>query len=75
MFFLICFAPWQETFADTGDVGGQFGTILGPFWINFKTILGPPYETLFFQPRISFLEMAHTNFYSCIRKIPCQPLT
>ena len=47
--------PWQETFADAGDgdvrvgwlgVGGLFGTIwdylktiLGPFWINFKTIL------------------------------------
>ena len=31
---LICFAPWQETFADAGDGmtgGGSFGTILEPF--------------------------------------------
>ena len=29
-FFLICFAPWQETFADAGDVdgGGPFRTML-----------------------------------------------
>ena len=26
------------------------------------------------QPKIDFLEMAHTNFFSSIRKTACQPL-
>ena len=52
MFFSKLFAPWQETVADAGDGDGggtiwdhlapfrdDFGTILGPFWIRFRTIL------------------------------------
>ena len=37
--------------------------ILGPFWIHFRTILGPPMQKQnVFLPHIHFLEMAHTIF-------------
>ena len=64
VFFYKFSAPWQETFADAkdGDGGGtiwhHFGTILRPF----GSILGPP-----MQPKINFLEMAHTNLVSSMR--------
>ena len=42
---------------------------------HFRIILGPPMPNKYlFQRRRTFLEMAHTNFVSSIRKTPCQPL-
>ena len=62
-----------------GDGGGDgpLGTILdifGPCWDHFRTMLGPfkehfrvPYANKkVFPPKISFLEMTHTNFVSSI---------
>ena len=60
MFFIICFAPCQETFADAGvgDGGGaiwdHFEISLSPLWILFgilyyKTILGPLYPPQTFR--------------------------
>ena len=44
------------------EVVGPFGIILRSFWINFKTILGPPMPTNYvFQPKFNFLEMAHIS--------------
>ena len=43
--------------------------IVESFQDHFRTILGPPYAPkIFFQSQINFLEMAHTNFVSSIRK-------
>ena len=75
-FFLICLPPGRRLLLTPGmGMGGGIGTIwdhfriiLRPFWIHFRTILGPPMPTNYvFQPKINFLEMAHTNFVSSIR--------
>ena len=65
MFFLMFFAPWQETFADAGDGDGMGGTM----WDHFKIIVGPFYDHFrtpmpikyVFRPEITFLEIAHTT--------------
>ena len=67
MFFLSLSAPWQETPAEArdgdGDGGGAFRNMSGPFWDHFRT---PILQNYVFQPKINFLEMAHTNFFSSI---------
>ena len=43
-------------------------------WINFRIILGPTMPTIsVFQPKIIFVEMAHSIFVSSIRKTAYQP--
>ena len=70
-------SPWQETFADAGDDdmgGGPFGTMLGPFQNNFRIPYAKNKGEGVFQLKIDFLEMAHTNLFSSIRKAAYQPL-
>ena len=43
--------------------------------MHFRSILRPSMPTNYiFQPKTNLLEMAHTNFFSSIRKTPYQPL-
>ena len=66
------FAPWQETFANAadGDGEGPFETMSDSFQDNFTSMLDQfqhHFKTHYakkkyvFQPKIKFLEMAHTN--------------
>ena len=48
-------------------MGVEGGTILGLFEDNFET-------NFVFQPKINFLEMAHTNLFYSIRIKPFQPV-
>ena len=76
--FFIFVCPLAGDFADArdGDGGGEhlgrcwihFKIILIQFWINFRTMLGPPMPANYaFQQKNNFLEMAHTNVVSSIR--------
>ena len=76
-FFLICLPPGRRLLLTSGmEMGG--GTIwghLGSCWIHFGIVLGPTMPPNYiFQPNINFLEMAHANFVSSIRKPPYQPV-
>ena len=79
-FFSICFAPWQETFADAGDGDGDGGG--GTMWDHFKIVVGPFYEHFRTSYANEICSSTQDNFpwngtyyfVSSIRKTSYQPL-
>ena len=80
-FFIICLPPGRLLFLTPGmGMGGggtiwdNVGNLLGTFWIHFRTMLGHICNKYMFSTKITFLEMAHSNFVSFILTTLYQPL-